>query len=304
MAAIDTLMWLFGIAGILAAISVFITVILGLVLLIYKTVERIFSITKKGVLMNKLKVLIKWFSDVRRIGFAGATFNLGSNYHELDKSKAFKWYLRSAKMGYISAQSQVGTLLLLGTGVEQNVEKGKEWLLKASKQGCEHATWRLHYYYFSIKGDPVQALWWTQQAAEMNYAPAYMTLGEFHEYGLGTEANFEIAKMYYQAALSHTHEDPELRRQKKLHPIILIDYVQPTKDALERLNYNIEWGKTNGRTDSQVATAMLEYYEEQEQSQKVTQNQAQTDAAGKAIDVETHASNETKETEPKGPTIH
>ena len=148
--------------------------------------------------MDKLKVLIKWFSDVRRIGFAGAVFNLGSHHHETNHKQAFKWYLRAAKMGYISAQSQVGTFFLLGTGVEEDAELAKHWLQKASEQGCEHATWRLHQYYI-LKGDnETQAITCLQKAAEMNYAPAYLTLGIFHEYGIGTRCNFEVSKMYYQ----------------------------------------------------------------------------------------------------------
>jgi len=300
--SIDALMIVYAIGGFLMAVSILTTTVLILAYVAMKFFG--LFVKKKENKMRNIKTIIKWFSDLKRIGFAGAIYNLGSQQHEVDLASAFKWYIRAAKLGYISAQSQAGTSLLLGMGVEQDTEKGKEWLLKAAKQGCEHATWRLHYYYFSIKGDLVQALWWAQQAAEMNYAPAYMTLGECHEYGLGTEANFEIAKMYYELALEHVHDDPELRRKKKLHPILLIDYIQPTKEALERLNYNIEWGKTNGRTDSQVVTAMLEYYEEQEQSQQVTQNQVQTDAAGKAIDVETHLKNEANSSDQNTPTIH
>ena len=304
---VDTLMIIYAIGGSLWVMHVVITV----VLIAAYVLMRIFGLffKKKEQNMRITRTIIKWFSDLKRIGYAGAVYNLGSQQHEVDLTKAFKWYLRAAKLGYISAQSQAGTLLLLGMGVEQDTEEGKEWLLKASKQGCEHATWRLHFYYLSIVEDDSRALLWAQRAAEMSYAPAYMTLGNCHEYGIGTEANFEIAKMYYQLALDCVHEDPELRRKKKLHPIILIDYVQPTKNALDRINYNIQWGRESGRTDAQVVAAMLEYYErqdqyEQEQSRKVPNSQAQTDVAGKAIDVETHLKNEANSSDQNTPTIH
>jgi len=34
-----------------------------------------------------------------------------------------------------------------------------------------------------------------EKAADMKYAPAFMMIGEFNEFGLGVEVNFEIAKM-------------------------------------------------------------------------------------------------------------
>ena len=288
MTATDIFMWLLAVAGIIISISIFFSIVIGVVFLTYKIVERVFLITKKGVLMDKLKVLIKWFSDVRRIGFAGAVFNLGSHHHETNHKQAFKWYLRAAKMGYISAQSQVGVFFLLGVSVEKDAELARHWLQKASDQGCEHATWRLHEYFLQVDNQ-TQALIYAQKAAEMNYAPAYLTLGNFHEFGVGTKNNFEIAKMHYQLALNHTPEDPELRRKKKLHPIIMIEYSQLTLDALERLNYNIEWGKTNCKTDEQVIIAMLEdmagFYEEQDPPQQSTQG-------------------EINEKDQKGPTIH
>jgi len=305
--SVDALMIIYAICGVLMAMYVVVTVVMIVVYVLMKILG--LFVKKKENKMRNIKTIIKWFSDLKRIGFAGAIYNLGSQQHEVDLAGAFKWYIRAAKLGYISAQSQAGTLLLLGMGVEQDTEKGKEWLLKASKQGCEHATWRLHFYYLSIVEDDSRALLWAQRAAEMSYAPAYTTLGNCHEYGIGTEANFEIAKMYYQLALDHVHEDPELRRKKKLHPIILIDYVQSTKDSLNRINYSIEWGRETNRTDAQVVVAMLEYYErqdqyEQEQSQQTNNNQAQTDVAGKAIDVETHLKNEANSSDQNTPTIH
>jgi len=257
--------------------------------------------------MGEVKTIIKRALDLKYFGLSGLFYNIGVKHHMVDLTKAFKWYFRSAKLGCVSGQSQAGTLLLFGEGVDQDIERGSRWLLKASEQGCEHACFRLAQYYFEFKGDPAQGLWWYEKAADMKYAPALMMIGEFNEWGLGVEINFEIAKMYYQLATDCVLESPEIRAKQGKPPVILTDYIDRTKESLDRINYNIDWGRENKRTDAQVISAMNLNFEEKarkEQTAAEVPAQVNTDAAGQATDVDTYRKQEDETTSSLGPTIH
>lgn len=55
-----------------------------------------------------------------------------------DLATAYSWFLKSAQSGFPDAMSNVGTMCYFGQGVEQNREKSKEWLIKASKSGSSY----------------------------------------------------------------------------------------------------------------------------------------------------------------------
>ena len=256
--------------------------------------------------MSQINTLSKWVCDLR-VGLAKSFYNLGIKYEGVDDTRAYKWYLRSAKLGCISAQSQVGTHLLFGIGVAQDPEEGGRWLIKATEKDCEHACFRMAQYHFEFKGDSTQSLWWYEKAADMKYAPAFMMIGEFNEFGLGVEVNFEIAKMYYQLAIDCVLESSERRAKKGKPPVILTDYIDRTNEALNRINYNIEWGRENNRTDAQVIAAMNSYFEEksrEEQSAEEVSAQVNTNAAGHAMDVETYQKTKDQADNKSQPTIH
>ena len=256
--------------------------------------------------MSQINTLSKWVCDLR-VGLAKSFYNLGIKYEGVDDTRAYKWYLRSAKLGCVSGQSQAGTLLLFGSGVTQDVEEGRRWLLKAAELYCEHACFRMVQYHFEFKGDSTQSLWWYEKAADMKYAPAFMMIGEFNEFGLGVEVNFEIAKMYYQLAIDCVLESSERRAKKSKPPVILTDYIDRTNEALNRINYNIEWGRENNRTDAQVIAAMNSYFEEksrEEQSAEEVSAQVNTNAAGHAMDVETYQKTKDQADNKSQPTIH
>ena len=57
-----------------------------------------------------------------------------------DYAQAFKWYRESARNGYRSAQSRLGTLYARGLGVEQNLIKAYAWYLVARFQRSKRAS--------------------------------------------------------------------------------------------------------------------------------------------------------------------
>ncbi len=56
-----------------------------------------------------------------------------------DYAQAFKWYFESARKGYRSAQSRVGTFYARGLGVDQNYIKAYAWYLVALFQQSRRA---------------------------------------------------------------------------------------------------------------------------------------------------------------------
>lgn len=253
--------------------------------------------------MRQINTLSKWVRDLKNLGLAKSFYNLGIKCNKADDSRAHKWYLRSAKLGCVSAQSQVGTDLLFGFGVNQDAEESTRWLLRAAEQGCENACFRMAQYHYEFKSDPVRGMWWYQKSADMHYPPALMMVGEFNEFGIGTEINFEVAKMYYELALNCNFEGTSNMANVDGRVLILVDYLERTKEALHRITYNIEWGRKNNRTDAQVVAVMSEYFEEKSR-QGDYQQPALTDTAGRAVDVQTYLNNEKKANNTHGPTIH
>jgi FOG: TPR repeat, SEL1 subfamily len=58
----------------------------------------------------------------------------------MDLEKAFQWYQKSARAGYMAGQYQLGLAYARGIGVAENNQKARQWLTEASKNGYDRAT--------------------------------------------------------------------------------------------------------------------------------------------------------------------
>ena len=70
----------------------------------------------------------------------GVLFENGKVYEfgkviEKDMEKAFEYYLRAAKKGYVKAQNKVGDMYYLGQGVKQDYNEALKWYQRAAAQG-------------------------------------------------------------------------------------------------------------------------------------------------------------------------
>jgi TPR repeat protein len=52
-----------------------------------------------------------------------------------DSAKAVEFYLKSALQGNADAQNNLGSMYVLGEGVEQNNSEAKKWYTKSAAQG-------------------------------------------------------------------------------------------------------------------------------------------------------------------------
>lgn len=65
---------------------------------------------------------------------------LGASYYQLDDyTNAIKWYTKSANLGNVNAQNNLGTMYAEGQGVAQDYQKSIKWFLKSANQGFKVA---------------------------------------------------------------------------------------------------------------------------------------------------------------------
>lgn len=61
----------------------------------------------------------------------------------MNKKKAFQYYLAAARAGVSRAMNNLGYMLRVGDGVEENKEEALEWYLKGAKAGDMDAQYHL-----------------------------------------------------------------------------------------------------------------------------------------------------------------
>ena len=82
-------------------------------------------------------------------------------------AEAVKWWKPAAEQGHMEAQTSLGVLYMTGGGVEQDLDKAKEWLQRAAAQGDENAAGMIEI--FDLSGDATNTanaeeggnlIWW------------------------------------------------------------------------------------------------------------------------------------------------
>lgn len=86
--------------------------------------------------------------DLTAQGNLGTLYAIGSGI-EQDYVKAREWYEKAAAQGYAAAQNDLGTLYATGAGVPKDYVKAREWYEKAAAQGNAAAQYNLGRLYAS-----------------------------------------------------------------------------------------------------------------------------------------------------------
>lgn len=115
---------------------------------------------------------------------------------------AYSWYLKAAQQGHAGAQYRLGLIYENGRGdIESNRSCALEWYIKAAEQEHEEAGLALAEL---LLGDAESAKRWSesmeQEEAEQQYA-----FGCLHAKGVGVEASFEEAAVWYSKAAEKQH---------------------------------------------------------------------------------------------------
>lgn len=117
-------------------------------------------------------------------GDAEAQYQLGGYYHKgerRDYGRAFTWYLKAAKAGYLLAQKRVAEMYMSGKKIGKDVDEAARWLVLAAKQGDIDAQFQLGEYYSTTRmHDYNRALMYYLQAAEGGHTSAKREIGNMY----------------------------------------------------------------------------------------------------------------------------
>ena len=93
-----------------------------------------------GIFSKDEKEREKWLTLSAEAGHVGAMNFLGGLFNgKEDYKKAFFWYQKAAEKGSSHAQSSLGHMYFMGTGVEMNLTLARKWFAKAASAGNEMA---------------------------------------------------------------------------------------------------------------------------------------------------------------------
>jgi TPR repeat protein len=84
-------------------------------------------------------------SPIAKNGHHQAQFLLATTYSGRDELQAFRWYMKSAKLGNPEAQLRVGKMYSFGLGIKKNTQKAIFWYKQSAKRGNKAAKESLDY---------------------------------------------------------------------------------------------------------------------------------------------------------------
>lgn len=130
----------------------------------------------------------------------GCMYRYGNKGLEKDEREGYRWFLKAAQKGYISAQVVVAEMLHKGIGVEINEEERVVWLEKAAIQGHKPSQCTLGEMYYlgkTVNKNYKKSRYWMEKAALGGYADAYFRYAYFCAAGQGGPIDYETALLYY-----------------------------------------------------------------------------------------------------------
>jgi TPR repeat protein len=117
------------------------------------------------------------FQRLAKEGDAEGQFYLADLYYrKRNFTEAAEWYRKAADQEHLLAQFNLGSLYMVGLGVEQDFVEAAKWYRKAAEQGDGEAQNNLGLMYFKGEGveqDSVQAYMWLIIAVESGFEQAY-----------------------------------------------------------------------------------------------------------------------------------
>lgn len=189
-----------------------------------------------GVQADYVKA-VQWYEKAALQENADAQFYLGELFYmgrgiNKDQKKAFEWFekaaaqghdrakeaskmfqkiaslVRSANMGDVQAQYDLGKLYYNGDGVDRDYVAAHGWFELAADQGNADAQYHLGVQYHlgqGIKIDYVKAFEWYEKAALQGNIEAQFCLGELLYMAKGVEKSFKKAHEWLEKAAAQGH---------------------------------------------------------------------------------------------------
>ncbi|KAK3241532.1 hypothetical protein CYMTET_48710 [Cymbomonas tetramitiformis] len=153
---------------------------------------------------------VKWFMLGAKHRHPESAYNLGLCYEEggagvkANMDRAKEWFVKAATMGNAMAQFRLGLLLLEGQKAPRNLFEANNWLHKAAEQGISHAQFmkgRCLEYGLGIKVSHEDAVAQYQLAAAKGHIPAMLSLAQILTLGVKAPKNYQAAASLLQEAM-------------------------------------------------------------------------------------------------------
>lgn len=125
-------------------------------------------------------------------------------YKNRDFTKAFRYYLASAKEGNAEGKNKLGLMYKNGYGVKKNYEKAIKWLRESADEGNSdgQVNMGLMYKYGNgIEKSYEKAVELFRLSADQGNSNGMNNLGLMYEKGLGVELNYDEAANLYKKAV-------------------------------------------------------------------------------------------------------
>ncbi|MDR1597344.1 MAG: sel1 repeat family protein [Holosporales bacterium] len=137
--------------------------------------------------------------DTEALTTLGVMYSTGDGVDE-DIEKGFRYYLKAAELGCPWGQLNVSGAYLSGTGTKTNVDLGLEWIRKSAEQDCYMAYHNLGNIYekgeFGVEMDRDKALECYRKAFDLGWVESAYAIGRMYE----DEENYAEAMTWYTIA--------------------------------------------------------------------------------------------------------
>ena len=168
------------------------------------------------------KEFFKWCRKSAEMGFMIAQLELGYLYKEgkeivQDYKEASKWYRMAAEEGDAEAQLELGYLYVAGNGIEKDYKEAFKWFRRAADQGDAWAQLELGNLYnegHGVEQDDHEAIKWRLRAAEQGNQFVARNLGGHYAGGYGIEKDNIQAYKWFSIAAINGDEDSQKYKQR------------------------------------------------------------------------------------------
>ena len=173
--------------------------------------------TDKGVLSNQEKYL-HWLHKAAEAKHADSMFELARLYNDgkvidANQSEALRLTKGAARYGNAEARYYFSRMYAEGQGVEVDQDEAIKWLVRSANKKFPPALHQLGIVYLQRQGatelDFEKGIDALQEAAELDYMPAQMTLSEVYGLGIGVEKDLQTALSWAYVAKEKGLENPD-----------------------------------------------------------------------------------------------
>ena len=144
-------------------------------------------------------------------GYVLAQFQMGSiKFTQGDYAQSYQWHLKAANQGYLQSCYECGLYLLMGDGVEQNLEEAVRWFRVAAEGGHMRAQYELGICYANGEGveqDYKESAKWIAKSAAQNHPRSLFLIGMYYIKGIGVAPDYQKGINYVIKASVHGSKD-------------------------------------------------------------------------------------------------